>query len=181
MADRYYEARSGETPVYGNLARSSPDPEIRREALYDMPPDDSSAAEEAEKPEIRSVPRTKQHIAPAAVLGFIIAAGMIISLLTVRIRLTEISNESAILESKIEQLKTERKRLLIEYESAFNPAEIEEYAINVLKMQKPGSDQLFYIDAGASDKVVIPKDDSSGDGYLSVFSDLTSGLRQLLR
>ena len=49
----------------------------------------------------------------------------------------------------------QQTRLRIDYESAFNLTEIEDYAIHELGMQKPRSDQLYYISSDATDTAVV--------------------------
>ena len=50
----------------------------------------------------------------------------------------------------------QQTRLRIDYESAFNLTEIEDYAIHELGMQKPRSDQLYYISSSdAADTAVV--------------------------
>lgn len=60
------------------------------------------------------------------------------------------------LEDQYTQLQEDQTRLRIDYESAFNLTEIEDYAIHELGMQKPRSDQLYYISSSdAADTAVV--------------------------
>ena len=94
-----------------------------------------------------SAPRPKQAIAPMAVLGFAIAAVLIVS---------QASAQVSALEDQYAQLQEQQTRLRIDYESAFNLTEIEDYAIHELGMQKPRSDQLYYISSSdAADTAVV--------------------------
>ena len=95
-----------------------------------------------------SAPRPKQAIAPMAVLGFAIAAVLIVFSLVARVQLSQASAQVSALE--------QQTRLRIDYESAFNLTEIEDYAIHELGMQKPRSDQLYYISSSdAADTAVV--------------------------
>ena len=79
------------------------------------------------------------------------------------------------LETRLQELKTEQTKLRIRYESAFNLAEIEEYASSELGMQKPNANQIAYIDTSAPDKAVVIEDGSE-TGFVDRVSDFLSGL-----
>ena len=85
---------------------------------------------------------------PLAVLGFAIAAVLIVVSLVARVQLSQASAE-------VSALQEQQTRLRIDYESAFNLTEIEDYAIHELGMQKPRSDQLYYISSDATDTAVV--------------------------
>ena len=102
-----------------------------------------------------SVPTPKQAIAPLAVLGFAIAAVLIVVSMVARVQLSQASAEVSALEDQYTQLQEQQTRLRIDYESAFNLTEIEDYAIHELGMQKPRSDQLYYISSDATDTAVV--------------------------
>ena len=155
-------ARKREYDVYGSLAY---DFEPQREQQYEKIPQDNPDWQIDPNANIgarpRQAARNKQAIAPAAVVGFVIAAALFMVCMVARIQLLEISNESAELSSRLTELQKEQTRLEIEYESAFNLNEIEEYAVSTLGMQKPFADQVVYIDTAAQDKaVVIPAAES---------------------
>ena len=121
-------------PMDGNAAydlHSTAAEEYRYSAPVEMP--HAPRTTEAVVPE--SVPTPKQAIAPLAVLGFAIAAVLIVVSLVA--------------------LQEQQTRLRIDYESAFNLTEIEDYAIHELGMQKPRSDQLYYISSDATDTAVV--------------------------
>ena len=108
------------------------------------------------RPSSRSpFPPPKQAIAPLAVLGFAIAAVLIVVSLVARVQLSQASAEVSALEDQYTQLQEQQTRLRIDYESAFNLTEIEDYAIHELGMQKPRSDQLYYISSDATDTAVV--------------------------
>ena len=103
-----------------------------------------------------SAPRPKQAIAPMAVLGFAIAAVLIVFSLVARVQLSQASAQVSALEDQYAELQEQQTRLRIDSESAFNLTEIEDYAIHELGMQKPRSDQLYYISSSdAADTAVV--------------------------
>ena len=142
-------------PMDGNAAydlHSTAAEEYRYSAPVEMP--HAPRTTEAVVPE--SVPTPKQAIAPLAVLGFAIAAVLIVVSLVARVQLSQASAAVSALEDQYTQLQEEQTRLRIDYESAFNLTEIEDYAIHELGMQKPRSDQLYYISSSdATDTAVV--------------------------
>ena len=126
------------------------------EYLYSAPVELPHAPRTTEAVVPESVPTPKQAIAPLAVLGFAIAAVLIIVSLVARVQLSQASAEVSALEDQYAELQEQQTRLRIDYESAFNLTEIEDYAIHELGMQKPRSDQLYYISSSdATDTAVV--------------------------
>ena len=80
---------------------------------------------------------TKQSLSPMVMLGFVIAVAMLVFCLIARIEFTTVSAEAAELQSQLNQLTEDNSRLTIKYESALNLAEVEDYAVNTLGMQRP--------------------------------------------
>ena len=124
--------------------------------LYSAPAEMPHAPRTTEAVGPESVPTPKQAIAPLAVLGFAIAAVLIVISLVARVQLSQASADVSALEDQYTQLQEDQTRLRIDYESAFNLTEIEDYAIHELGMQKPRSDQLYYISSSdATDTAVV--------------------------
>ena len=108
------------------------------------------------KAEKQRILRRRRLGVALAVLGFAIAAVLIVISLVARVQLSQTSAEVSALEDKYAQLQEDQTRLRIDYESAFNLTEIEDYAIHELGMQKPRSDQLYYISSSdATDTAVV--------------------------
>ena len=126
------------------------------EYLYSAPVEMPHAPRTTEAVVPESVPTPKQAIAPLAVLGFAIAAVLIGISLGARVQLSQTAAEVSALEDQYAQLQEDQTRLRIDYESAFNLTEIEDYAIHELGMQTPRSDQLYYISSSdATDTAVV--------------------------
>ena len=85
-----------------------------------------------------------------------------------------LSSRSVELQNQLEALEEQQSKLRIAYESAFNMAEIEDYAIHTLGMQRPRADQIFYIDTSSPDKAVVIAGGES-DGFVDRVSDYLSG------
>lgn len=113
---------------------------------------------------------SEQAISPTAILGFALAAVLLVFSLFARAQLSQVNLQVVALQNQLETLETTHQKLLIEYEYAFNLAEIEDYAIRELGMQQPGSDQMFYINSGTADKAEIVQPSSEKSGMEKVFS-----------
>lgn len=161
--------------VNGSLAYDLSRP-AAEEYLYSAPVDIPAAPRTVEEvvPETVAVP--KQAISPLAVLGFALAAVLLALSLMARAQLSTASEAVSELESQVATLQEEQDKLLIGYESAFNLTEIEDYAINELGMQKPRSDQLYYVNSTAQDKAVILAEDAEHVGLADRFGDFISSL-----
>ncbi|MEF2648534.1 MAG: cell division protein FtsL [Oscillospiraceae bacterium] len=133
------------------------------EYLYSAPVELPHAPRTTEAVVPESVPTPKQAIAPLAVLGFAIAAVLIIVSLVARVQLSQASAEVSALEDQYAELQEQQTRLRIDYESAFNLTEIEDYAIHELGMQKPRSDQLYYISSSDAADTAVVLDQSAAE------------------
>ena len=173
----------GQDAVYGSLAYDFNNPALYPEHTGEerwqvMHQTSNPVAEDVQTAELAEA-KNLQAIAPLSVLGVLAAAVMIVVMLLAQAKLTAVCSDAVLLSDKIEQLETEQTRLRIEFESAFNLTEIEDYAVTQLGMQKPRSDQLFPINIKAQDKVEIFAPDSSG-GLADRVSDFTGAVKEYL-
>ena len=83
-----------------------------------------------------------ERCSPLAVLGFAIAAVLIVVSLVARVQLSQAAAEVSALEDQYTQLQEQQTRLRIDYDSAFNLPQIQDYANHELGKQKPRSDHL---------------------------------------
>jgi cell division protein FtsL len=175
-------ARYGSGAVYGSLAYDFNNPNL----YADLPIEEPVQAPAAPKTKqnVRTAAKAavnRQTIAPTAILGYACAAILLVMTLMARVQLVGVSDESVALTEQLNQLELEQSRLLIEYESAFNLTEIEDYATRELGMQKPTGDQVFYVDGSSPDKAVVVDDDQSGTGIFSSLRDLLNGVVEYFR
>ena len=165
----------GQGAVYGSLAYDFSNPAIYSESEYASPieiPVRRESARVASRTAAAAKP--KLVVAPFAVFGILVAAMIFVVGIMAQIRLVDISNSAVELNNSIAQLQQEQVKLKIAYESAFNLAEIEEYAISELGMQKASADQVVYIDTSAADKAVVHL--ASADSFVDKVSDFLTGL-----
>lgn len=153
-ASERYKYRFNTGAVNGSIAYDLNSPELWPE--YEYAPVDIPAADEREDAVVAGKHlASAQAISPVAVVGFAIAAVLLVFSLLARAQLTAVSGECVQLETSLAQLQDSRSKLLIAYESAFNLTEIEDFAMGTLGMQKPRGDQVFYIAGEAQDRAVV--------------------------
>lgn len=171
----------GQGAVYGSLAYDFNNPALYPETEYssplEIPAKPRTGTHRIKRTGVRtaSQTRTKQVIAPFAVIGILVAAMIFIVGIMAQIELVDITNSTVELNEQIAQLQQEQTKLKIAYESAFNLAEIEEYAVSELGMQKASAEQIVYIDTSAPDKAVVVYNPGS-DSFVDRVSDFITGL-----
>ena len=128
----------------------------------------------------RAVVHTRQSIAPMSIVGMVAAAFLVVIAILAQAQIVGISSDSVALQNQLTELEEQQSKLRIAYESAFNMAEIEDYAIHTLGMQRPRADQIFYIDTSSPDKAVVVAD-GANDGFVDRVSDYLSGTLSYFR
>ncbi|MBE6997854.1 MAG: hypothetical protein E7427_06755 [Ruminococcaceae bacterium] len=186
MAAAATQRRYGQGAVFGSLAYDFNNPELYGE--------DYAVAEPVAAPRprtrtqtrtqvhtrARAVVHTRQSIAPMSIVGMVAAAFLVVIAILAQAQIVGISSESVALQNQLTELEEQQSKLRIAYESAFNMAEIEDYAIHTLGMQRPRADQIFYIDTSSPDKAVVVAD-GANDGFVDRVSDYLSGTLSYFR
>ena len=185
MAAAAVQRKYGQGAVYGSLAYDFNNPELYREEYAPTKPAAKPKAEPRTRTQtqtrtqVRTRARTavhsRQSIAPLTIVGMLAAAFLVVIAILAQAQIVGISSQSVALQQQLSELEEQQSKLRIAYESAFNMAEIEEYATNTLGMQKPRADQIFYIDTSSPDKAVVIADGQS-DGFVDRVSDYLSGV-----
>ena len=156
--------------VYGNVAY---DLNALPEREYEEQPKEQRRA----KAQAYSVTKPVQGISLFAAAGFLAFAVIMVFVLLARVQLTQISDETARIETRIMQLSEEEARLKIKYESTFNLTEIEEYATKKLGMMRQGSDGVTFLEMTNVDREeILAADEASNTGFFSGFKDFLSSL-----
>lgn len=120
----------------------------------------------------------KQGISLFAIAGFGVFVVMMVFVLLANVQLTQVTTETALLESQIQKLSDEEARLKIEYESTFNLTEIEEYAAKKLGMVRTTSDNVTLLETADADRAVIIQQNGAAD--TGFFTGLKSFLNSLM-
>lgn len=112
--------------------------------------------------------RQAQKVSPAAVLGFITVAVMMVFLLLCCVRMNTLSRSISDLKSRISELETEQVSLMSKYDQAFDLATVQA-AAEAAGMTQPSDSQTYYIDLPGEDQAVSYREsgDSPLDGLLS--------------
>ncbi len=184
MAAAAAKSTYGQGAVYGSLAYDFNNPELYRDEYSTA----QSAPRTRTQPQTqtrvrtraRAVVHTRQSIAPLSLIGMLAAAFLLVVAILAQAQMVGISSKSVELQSELEQLQEQQAKLRIAYESAFNMAEIEDYAIHSLGMQKPRADQIYYIDTSSPDKAVVIAG-SENIGFVDRVSDYLTGVVEYFR
>lgn len=150
---------------------------------YGRPQEEAAPAQRArpktrERTRVRAASHAKnrQALAPMALVGYAVAAVLLVFSLIARVQLVTVADETIQLENQLTELQTENKKLQIAYESAFNLTEIEDYAITMLGMQQPRSDQVFYVNGTSADRAEIMIEQTDEMKFADRFDDLLESL-----
>ena len=171
------ERKYGQGAVFGSLAYDFNNPELYPEEYTEAQPKTRPQTRTEIHTRARTAVHTRQSIAPVSIVGMLAAAFLVVTASLAQAKIVGISSRSVELRQELEQLEEQQAKLRIAYESAFNMAEIEDYAIHSLGMQKPRADQVFYIDTSSPDKAVVV---AGGDdvGFVDRVSDYLSGIAE---
>ena len=182
MAAAAAKRKYGQGAVYGSLAYDFNNPELYREEYTTAQPKarPRTQTQTRVRTRARTAVHTRQSIAPLSLVGMLAAAFLLVIAILAQAQMVGISSKSVTLRSELSQLEEEQAKLRIAYESAFNMAEIEDYAIHSLGMHKPRADQIFYIDTSSPDKAVVIAGGESV-GFVDRVSDYLSGVVEYFR
>lgn len=113
------------------------------------------SGDQREEPSVKPIKRvrTKQAVAPDAVVGYAVAAALMVLLLLTQSRLSAMSFAVDELETKIAVLERAQDKLLIAHTQAYSLERVEDYAVNVLGMIRPTADQYIYIEADTNSRI----------------------------
>ena len=131
---------------------------VEEEYFYSVDPEDLPEAPELEAPVAKALPVPRQSVSPGAILGAAVAVVMVVFLVMAQVRMSIANKDVLALENQIKTLQAQQDDLEISYETAFNLTELEDYAVNELGMQKPRSDQIYYVNGAGEDRTVILDD-----------------------
>ena len=98
--------------------------------------------------------RERIRVSNAVVLGFGVAAVMVIALLMSYAQLSMISREVVREQKRLSTLQEEHVKLVARYERTFDLTSIKE-AAEASGMAKPSASQIYYVDLSAPDNVVL--------------------------
>ena len=96
--------------------------------------------------------------------------------LQVKTEISQAQKEIYRLESELSVVAQEQDDLMIQYESAFNFTELEDYAVNMLGMQRPRDEQIFFLSQNTEDHAVAVAARENAGGLVDRFGDFIADL-----
>ena len=171
-----------------NARRNAP---IMTDSLaYDLSRQAQTAERYSAAPELQRPPRPRRQtqtaarpapsramvVAPAAVVLFAVAIVAWVLTLQVKAQVTEAQRTIYRMESALSTVEQRRDELEIEYETAFNFTELEDYAVGVLGMQRPRDEQVFFLSNTAEDHAVAVAENAKSNGLVDRFGDFLADL-----
>lgn len=170
--------------TYGSAAY-----DLNRRPVYEVP-EEAFRPEVLEQPERQVREKTKTAVRTAentqgvslfSVFGMALAAALLVFVLLAYVQLTEVSTETAQLQSELSDLQEEQMKLLVSYEQAFNLNDIEEYATKRLGMVYPTEEQVIHLNSGTGDKAVILEEHTPDTGVLGGFYEFLCSLTEYFK
>ena len=148
---RYAETRG----TYGNLAYAEPAVRpLERGGSEVLRPQPKVRTREraAVRPKVRV--REAGQISVFAVVGFLAVGVFAVLLMLSTVQLTRVSDEMISLKSQLSNLQSEEKKLMAQYELAYDLSTIEQKVTSDGSMVKPQSSQIYTLDLSEEDSVV---------------------------
>lgn len=178
----YFESVAYDTfPIYGTaVPKEIPETSAERERKVQESAQERRRAQERQE----AIKRAKeaQSISAFAVIGYAVAAAVLVLMLSCYIRLTEISTEITSLKSEIASLEKEQSKLSVEYETTFNVNRVAEYATGTLGMTKLSDQNTHILHMEHEDRSeVLSADDSAGLGIIRAAREFVSELAEYFR
>lgn len=121
--------------------------------------------------------REAGQISVFAVVGFLAVGVFAVLLMLSTVQLTRVSDEMISLKSQLSNLQSEEKKLMAQYELAYDLSTIEQKVTSDGSMVKPQSSQIYTLDLSEEDSVVHY---SRENGGAETVDSLISSLKSLL-
>ena len=182
MANTRYASR---TATFGNVAydleslkrnfefSTYAEPEVYREPEAESVPAPRTRTRER----ARAAAETGVGVSVFSVLGYAVAAVLLIFVILSYVQITELNASTSELNGQLSELTTEATELRVAYETTFNINEIEEYAESTLGMVRLTNDNVASVSIERSDTGVILSEKEEGE---SAFTGFVEHLRSLL-
>ena len=113
-------------------------------------------------------------VAPAAIVLSAVALVFWIFSLQVKTQISQAQTEIYHLESELRAVEQVQDELEIQYESAFNFTQLEDYAVSTLGMQRPRDEQMHALSHTAEDHAVAVAHNARSNGLVDRLGDVLS-------
>ena len=110
-----------------------------------------------------------------AIVGALVIAALLVFVMLAQVNFNEVSKEAASLNSHLEALNEQNRKLTIAFESVIDMKDVEQYAKDVLGMSKPEAEQYAVVRTTPDDRAEVfgASDDQN---YLQEFGSYLSYL-----
>jgi hypothetical protein len=142
----------------------------------------------AERPavRVRESARTRARhaagVSPFAMLGFATVAVLMVFVILAHVSLNSASRATAEMETRLDALTQEERRLKISYENAFDASEIEAYAINTLGMIPASDGVTGIINIAPADRAeIINSSAAPKPGFIDNMADFILSLLEYFK
>ncbi|MEL4106017.1 hypothetical protein AAFA46_04140 [Oscillospiraceae bacterium WX1] len=158
-----YDLSRTRRPEANNVRPKKPTPELER-------PESAPRRREhtQQAPSVAARPNAKNQkvygISAFAVVGFAVAAVLMVFVLLAHVKYDEVTNETVQLQSQLSDLNEQERKLEIAYGNAFDVNTVEQYATHELGMSKPAQSQIGTVSVTAQDKAVVVSAPSDNSG-----------------
>ena len=164
-------------------------PIVNDSLAYDLSRQRQTAERYSTAPQVKPRPQTQTHprpqqgtraafrvmvVAPAAVVLFAVAVVLWIFTLQARTEITQVQRNVYRLESELRAVEQVQDELEIQYESAFNFTQLEDYAVRTLGMQRPRDEQIYFLSHSAEDHAVAVAERAKSNGLVDRLDDVLS-------
>lgn len=170
--------------MYGTYGSAAPQeiPETAAERDRKVRESADERRRAAERNEAIKRAKEAQAVSAFAVVGYVVAAVVLVFMLLSYVRLTEVSTEITNLKKEIALLETEQTKLSVEYETTFNVNRVAEYATGTLGMTKLTDRNTYVLKMEHDNKAeVLNADDSEGFGIIRAAREFVSELAEYFR
>jgi hypothetical protein len=135
---------------------------------------------------VREAPRERARyaagVSPFSILGFATVAVLMVFVILAHVSVNAASKQAAEMETRLESLAQEERRLRISYENAFDTGEIEAYAVNTLGMIPASDGTVGTISITPADKAeILSSGQSSKAGFIDNMADFILSLLEYFK
>ncbi len=167
--DLFFEEEYNAYGAYGNAVPKPVPQEVPEVA--ERPKEDVRA---------KTAPKTapRAYVSLIAALGFLAVIVLEMIVVVSFVKLTSLSSDIYELNEQLTELEKENKALTIAYESTFKLEAIEEYAENMLGMEKESIGQVKYLDSQYEDHAVIVGDGADNGSIFAKLKNMLKGVTE---
>ena len=117
----------------------------------------------------RAAARVHMRLSPVALFVYLCSAALLLMVVYGYMTMSTLNADINGMTNELNRLKAEESKMAVPYGKAVDTAEMEAYALNVLGMVRPGSENIVYIDLAGEDHGVVYPVESKWDSVKNSF------------